>query len=97
MKPCYYLSLLILLDVSDMVSGFSFDAFRNNVHTSFTRQSSDSNPRAMGGTKVKAGDIPFIVSIHYKMDDKDSPMQHNCGGAILDTDHIVTAGHVSCL
>ncbi len=89
-------TLLILLD-SD-VSGFRLQTFDKNLKSSFTRQSSDSKPRAMGGTKVKPGEIPWIVSIHYRMkEDPDAPMQHNCGGAILDTEHIVTAGHVSNL
>lgn len=87
-------TLPILLDSN--VSGFSFQKLEKTFHSSFTRQSSDSNPRVMGGSKVKPGDNPWIISIHYKMkEDPDAPMQHNCGGAILDTEHIVTAGHVS--
>lgn len=42
----------------------------------------------VGGEEAKAGDFPFIVSLQQSG-------SHFCGGSLLDSTHVVTAGHCS--
>ncbi|KAK2616403.1 hypothetical protein QQS21_000644 [Conoideocrella luteorostrata] len=50
----------------------------------------DASERIVGGKESRPGNFPFIVSLQVKFSGK---FQHTCGGALISSDTVVTAGH----
>lgn len=47
-------------------------------------------PRIVGGRNASVGEFPWQVSVQVRMAGK---LYHNCGGSILSSNTILTAGH----
>ncbi len=54
------------------------------------------NVKVVGGVNASEGEFPFSLSLQMKPVFGDE--YHFCGGVIIDTSHVITAGmHVSLL
>ena len=51
-----------------------------------------ANSRIIGGTKTPPNRFPWLAGLYYKSN-RNEEWRHGCGGSLISSKHILTAGH----
>ncbi|XP_021925295.1 trypsin-1-like [Zootermopsis nevadensis] len=76
--------------LSTIVALFYLVTAKDDAHQNI--QAFVSKPRVVGGRDARPGEIPYQVTIQRKFYFGNGSY-HWCGGAIIDGEHVLTAGH----
>ncbi|CAG7829567.1 unnamed protein product, partial [Allacma fusca] len=85
-----FILLLFLSAVTALPRAYEDPVIRNSFPVGQGSKGDSSSVLIVGGREAQPGEFPWQVSLQYI---SGGVLKHNCGGAIIDETHIVTATH----